>query len=222
MNIASKPPKKAYKSVAMEGMIASWYAKNTGQNLAEFERDAERIAARLKPGARILEVAPGPGYLSIALARQGFGVTGLDISRSFVRIAAENAGAAGVDATFRHGNAADIPYPDNSFDFIVCRAAFKNFADPVGALREMRRVAKPGAETLIIDMSNVATDKAIAEIVDGMGLGAVDALVTRITLRGLRNRAYSRADFERMATEAGFTSIEINAASIGFDVWLRT
>ena len=42
----------------------------------------------------MLEVVPGPGYLALELARAGFRVTGLDISRSFVRIARENAARA--------------------------------------------------------------------------------------------------------------------------------
>ena len=88
MDIASKPPKKGDKGVVMEGRLADWYAKTTGAALAGFEADARRIAARLRPGARVLEIAPGPGYLAIALAKLGdFPIVGLDISRSFVRIA---------------------------------------------------------------------------------------------------------------------------------------
>src|SRR5262245_11764444 len=93
---------KPYKGVAMEGVIASWYAKNTGRDLAPFRALAARIAERLRPGAKILEIAPGPGYLAIALARLGrYNITGLDISRSFVTIATENAVRAGVEVDFR-------------------------------------------------------------------------------------------------------------------------
>ena len=97
MDTAIKPRKKAYKSFPMEGMVATWYAKNTAGAQAEFEADAARIAKRLAPDARVLEIAPGPGYLAIALARLGaFKVIGLDISRAFVRIATETAEKAGI------------------------------------------------------------------------------------------------------------------------------
>jgi len=222
MDIASKPRKKAYKSLPMEGMVATWYAKNTAGALPEFEADAARIAKRLRPESRVLEIAPGPGYLAVALARRGYKVSGLDISRAFVRIAAEGAAKAGVAVDFQHGDAANIPFAGDTFDFIVCRAAFKNFGDPQGALREMRRVLKPGGEALIIDMSRDATDQAIDTLVDGMKLGAVDALMTRAVFKhSLRKRAYTKADFERMAAQASFKITEMTAESIGLDVWFR-
>ena len=71
---------KGYKGIGMEGAIATWYAKNTRRDIAEFRSLAARISQETAPGSRILELAPGPGYLSIELARRGqYEVTGLDI-----------------------------------------------------------------------------------------------------------------------------------------------
>jgi ubiquinone/menaquinone biosynthesis C-methylase UbiE len=207
----------------MEGMIATWYAKNTAKDQAEFEACAARIAAHLGPGSRVLEVAPGPGYLAIALARLGpYRIAGVDISRSFVRIAAENAARAGVEVEFRHGDAAVIPYPDDTFDFIVCRAAFKNFSDPVGALGELHRVLRPGGQALIIDMRNDASNQAIDAAVGDMKLGPMSALITRAIFKySLRKRAYCKADMLRMAAATPFHGAEIREESLGFEVWLR-
>ena len=225
MDIVSKPPRKAYKSLPMEGIVATWYAKNTKGQAADFEAEARRIAVLLKPGARVLEIAPGPGYLAIALARLGdFEVCGLDISRAFVRIATENAVLAGVAARFHVGDAAAIPFPEDRFDFIVCRAAFKNFSNPDGAIREMHRVLKPGAEALIIDMRRDASDQSIDDAVAGMGLGAVDAFATRAVFKhSLRRRAYSRTDFQRMAEASPFGTAEVrpDAMGLGLEIWLR-
>ena len=162
----------------MEGVIAGWYAKNTGIDLTPFRALAVRIADRQPPAARILEIAPGPGYLAIELARLGpYEITGLDISRAFVAIAAESAAKAGVAADFRIGNAAAMPFADNSFDFIVCRAAFKNFQEPARALGEMHRVLKPGGQALIIDMRRDASNAAIDCEVRGMNLSGVGRLM---------------------------------------------
>jgi ubiquinone/menaquinone biosynthesis C-methylase UbiE len=211
--------RKPYKGMAMEGFVARWYARNTGRSLAEFEALAKRIAAELRPGVLVLEVAPGPGYLAVAIAKLGdFRVTGIDISRSFERIASENARAAGADVEFRIGDAAALPVPANWFDFIVCRAAFKNFADPVGALREMHRVLRPGGMALIVDMRKDATDRSIAEQVAGMNLGAVSRVMTRTVLRSLRNRAYSREDFNRMLAATPFGRGEIEEEPLGFEI----
>src|SRR5262245_65364570 len=102
---------KAYKGVALEGMLATWYARNTAKLHADFKACAQRIAARLPRRARVLEVAPGPGYLAIELARVGpYRVTGLDISLSFVRMATVYAQQAGVEVEFRQGNAAALHF----------------------------------------------------------------------------------------------------------------
>ena len=115
MDIASKPTRKGDKGVVMEGRLADWYAKNTGNALAGFKNDARRVAARLRSGARVLEIAPGPGYLAIALAELGdFDIVGLDISRSFVRIASQNAAKAGVAVEFTHGDASEMAFPSDS------------------------------------------------------------------------------------------------------------
>ena len=135
---------KPHGDRGMEGMVAKWYASNTAEVMNEYRELAQRISREIAPGSRVLEVAPGPGYFSIELARRGsFAIIGLDISRTFVKIAARKAAEAGVEADFQQGSASNMPFPRDSFDFLLCRAAFKNFAQPVVALQEMCRVAQP-------------------------------------------------------------------------------
>lgn len=220
MTVAAPTKGKAYKGIGMEGFIARWYARNTKGALAEFRALAERIAERLSPGACVLEVAPGPGYLAVELARRGLRVTGIDISRSFVEIARANAAEAKVSAEFRVGNASALPAPDNWFDFLVTRAAFKNFADPAGAIREMHRVLRPGATALIVDMRKEASNGEIAEEVSKMNLGFMGAMFARAALRSLRGRAYSRRDFERMIAQTAFGEGKIHEGAIGFEIYL--
>ena len=223
MDIASTQKRKGDKGVVMEGALADWYAKTTAHDLAEFQHEAARIAARLAPGARVLEIAPGPGYLAIALAGLGgFAVTGLDISRSFVRMAAARAAEAGVKVDFRHGDASAMPFADEAFDFILCRAAFKNFADPLGALCEMHRVLAPGGEAVIDDMRRDATNAAIAERVTAMRLSPLNAWMTGFIFRHtLRNRAYARGDFDRMAAATPFLACHVDENPLGLEVRLR-
>lgn len=143
-------------------MVAKWYATNTGKMLDEFAKLARRIASQLPPATgtdcRVLEVAPGPGYFSIELAKLGsYSITGLDISHTFVEIASKKATEAGVHVDFRQGNASSMPFADDTFDLLLCRAAFKNFGQPVRALQEMCRVLKPGGRGLIIDLRGDAS-----------------------------------------------------------------
>jgi len=212
---------KAYKGLAMEGPIATWYTRNTGRDLRRFTRMANRIAARTPRDCRVLEVAPGPGYLSIELATRGYPVTAIDISRSFVRIARQNAETAGVRVDVRLGNASAMPLADATFDVAVCSAAFKNFADPVAALNEMHRVLTIGGEASIFDLrKDASADDIDAEIRD-MQLTRVNAWLTRMIFRfGLLRAAYTRQDMEKMAAASRFGGCMITNDGIGFEMRL--
>jgi len=213
---------RPYKGVALEGWIAKWYAANTRRDTSEFRALAQRVAAGLPPGSMVLEVAPGPGYLAIELARiDTLLVTGLDISKSFVRIARANAAREGAEVDFQEGNAAALAFDDNVFDRIVCRAAFKNFAEPVRALHEMRRVLRPGGKAVIADLRRDAPARLVNEYVSSMGLGTVGSWITRLTFRGLRKRAYTVEQMESIIVQAGFRSREIRCSGIGFEAWLE-
>ena len=210
---------KAYKGLPMEGPIASWYARNTARDQRRFRDTAGALAERVRPGGRILEVAPGPGYLAIELARRGYGVTALDISSSFVRIARNNAAEAGVTVTVEQGNASAMPFSDGSFDAIVCMAAFKNFSDPVGAINEMHRVVKPGGTASIYDLRKDAAAADIAAEVRGMDLSTWNALLTRFIFRfGLLRAAYTRQQLEAMTASSRFGSGQILIDGIGFEL----
>lgn len=212
-----------FKGPEMEGPIARWYAgiRGTDRQIEVYRRQAAELTHGLRAGAGVLEVAPGPGYLAIEIARLGrFEVTGLDISRTFVEIARENAGRAGMAATFQQGDAAEMPFEDGSFDLVVCQAAFKNFDRPGSAISEMYRVLRPGGQALIDDMSHEATHADIAEEVRAMGLGRISALTTTATLEMLRRRAYSRGQFERLAEDSPFQTCRTATAGIGLRVRL--
>jgi ubiquinone/menaquinone biosynthesis C-methylase UbiE len=212
--------KKGYKGLAMEGFIARWYARNTASR--DHRKSADLVAGRVACGGSVLEVAPGPGYLAIELAKLGnYRVVGLDISQTFVEIAKANATNAGVAVEFRQGNASDMPFPVDSFDFIVCQAAFKNFSEPVQALAEMHRVLKPSGEALILDLRPDASPEAINAEVKKMGLGWFNSLMTKLTFKFcLLKRAYSQEQYTQMASQSPFKICEIQEDPLGLAVTL--
>ncbi len=214
-------PTKAHKGVGMEGFVARWYARQTAHDDDEFKRTARRIAAHVSSGSRVLEVAPGPGYLAIELIKlAGCRVTGLDASRTFVQIATENARRAGVRIDLEHGDAADLPFPAAQFDFIVCRAAFKNFARPLAALDEMHRVLKPGGTALIIDLRKDFSREALSDYVKDRGM--FSAALIKLTFNTmLKKRAYTRDDITQLVSQSQFRQGDIRLEPIGFELWLR-
>jgi len=204
----------------MEGMVAKWYTTNTGKTLDEFAKLARRVADQLPQGSTVLEVAPGPGYFCIELAKLGpYAITGLDISHTFVDIASKKAAEAGVRVDFRQGNASSMPFADDTFDFLLCRAAFKNFGQPVRALQEMCRVLKPGGRGLIVDLRKDASLESINHEVEGMGLNAVNKVITKLVFRTfLLKTAYTKQQFQQMLARANFRSVDIHEAGIGFEI----
>ncbi|MEV0623834.1 class I SAM-dependent methyltransferase [Nonomuraea sp. NPDC050404] len=214
---------KGYKGIGMEGVIARWYDTNNGKETARHEEGVALVRRHAAPGSEILEIAPGPGYLSIALARTGdYTVTGLDVSRTFVEIARTKAAEAGVQVDFRLGNASEMPFDDAAFDLLICCAAFKNFADPAGALREMRRVLRPGGRGLVVDLRKDVSKQAVDEDVARMGLGPMSKVFTRFALRSfLPRRAYTKAQFEALVAGAGFSSYDIRQSPLSLEVELR-
>ena len=213
---------KPYKGIGMEGALARWYAGLTKKSLDRFKDVAQRIAGQLPPPSSVLEVAPGPGYLAIELAKLGdYQITGLDISQTFVEIARENAAREKLNIDFQRGNAAAMPFAENSFDFLVCSAAFKNFTQPIAALREMHRVLKPSGKALIIDLRGDASNAAIRQAVDRMEIGAVNRVITKLTFRFmLLKRAYTKTEFEQLILQTKFLGWDIQEDLIGLEIRL--
>ncbi len=201
-------------------MAAKWYTANTGKSLEEFAQLARRVANTLAPGSKVLEVAPGPGYFCIELAKLGaYAITGLDISHTLIEIAKKKAAGAGVQVEFRQGNASSMPFGDDTFDFLLCRAAFKNFGEPVRALQEMCRVLKPGGRGLIIDLRHDASMDDINRHVEGLRLNAVNKALTKLTFRYfLIKTAYTKEQFRYMLSQASFGTVDIREADIGFEI----
>ena len=213
---------KPYKGWGMEGAVARWYAGLTKKSLDDFKSLARRIAEHVPPGRSVLEVAPGPGYFAIELAKiANYQITGLDISETFVEIARANAAKENVPVKFRRGNASAMPFGDDIFDFLLCRAAFKNFSEPKRALEEMHRVLKPGGQALIIDLRRDASVESINQAVNAMNVGAVNGVITKLTFRFmLLKRAYTRSEFEELVSQTNFSDMEIREDLIGLEILL--
>jgi ubiquinone/menaquinone biosynthesis C-methylase UbiE len=211
---------KPYIGMGMEGFFARWYAKSTWHDLPDFRREADKIAKQLRPDADFLEVAPGPGYFSIELAKLGsFHITGLDISHTCVQIARENAREQAVSIDFRQGNASAMPFESSMFDFIFCRAAFKNFSQPIEAINEMHRVLRPGGRALIFDLRKDVSHEDIDAYFKNSGRSLFDSFLTKLAFSTfLVKRAYMREDFQKMAATSRFGQCRISIVSIGLEV----
>jgi SAM-dependent methyltransferase len=114
----------------------------TAQNSAAY------LLPHLKPHMRILDVGCGPGTITADLAErvpQGH-VTGIDTAPDIVEQARELAGERGNPGNldFTTGDVCALGYPDDTFCVVHAHQVLQHLTDPVRALREMRRVCKPG------------------------------------------------------------------------------
>jgi ubiquinone/menaquinone biosynthesis C-methylase UbiE len=211
---------RRFKDLRIEGPQANYYDETTRTFRMEAMRaEAREVSAHLQDGDSVLEVAAGPGYLSIELAKMGkYEITGIDLSKDFVSIASANARKAGVKVNFLQGNASELPFRENTFHFIVCVLSFKNFKDPLKALKEMYRVLKPGGTALIMDLNRNAPKQAMKAFVKSFGLKGLNAFVARIMQR---NGAYTRKEFETFIAQTDFNAGDIKDSQMGFSIYLK-
>ena len=218
---------RRFKDLGIKGMTARWYDDNTKKSrLDEMKEYAKEASKYLHNGCSVLEVAPGPGYLAIELAKLGrcTKIIGLDISQDFVEIAKRNADKAGVveEVEFRLGNVSDMPFPDNEFDFIICTAAFKNFKEPLKALNQMYRVLKSGGNALIVDMNRNISNQQIEDYIENIKSNGIGKLFMKLIFKHfLRNGAYTKDEFINLISKTQFKQYDIKEKEIGFYIYLK-
>lgn len=133
-----------------EAYLRYSFTKGTAQEVA-FLLDL----LALPRGARVLDVGCGPGRHAVPLAQAGLAVTGVDVSRRFLDIAADAARAAGVGAAFFHVDARAMPF-DDEFDAVVsiCEGAFGLMAgDDSTVLKRMAEAVKRGGRVVLTAFS---------------------------------------------------------------------
>jgi demethylmenaquinone methyltransferase / 2-methoxy-6-polyprenyl-1,4-benzoquinol methylase len=119
-----------------------------------WKRRVVQLAA-VRPGQRALDVCCGTGDIALALAQGGTEVTGLDFSQAMLQIAEtrrlKNQQSSDTNPKFIQGDAQQLPFADHSFDAVTVGYGLRNLTSWATGLREMFRVAKPGARLVVLD-----------------------------------------------------------------------
>ncbi|MDO3409602.1 demethylmenaquinone methyltransferase [Saccharibacillus sp. CPCC 101409] len=111
----------------------------------------------VSPGDSAIDLCCGTcdWTISLAEASKGGPITGLDFSEAMLDVGREKVSRAphGKDITLVQGNAMELPFADNSFDYATIGFGLRNVPDLVQVLKEMRRVVKPGGMVVCLEVS---------------------------------------------------------------------
>lgn len=147
----SSPNPDPRETIRQEWLAAAPFWKKWSSQLAHQSRRATELVvagAALSPGLQVLDLASGTGEpalsVSTAVGPQGH-VVATDLVREMLKAAEENAANLGIkNMEFFAADAEQLPFPDHQFDRVTCRFGIMFIPDVQKALREVRRVLKPG------------------------------------------------------------------------------
>ena len=184
-------------------VIVEWHSRRTAEACAGF------LLPRLRPDAEVLDIGCGSGTITTGLARRAGRVVGLDMSAEVVDAARAHADDCRLsNASFEVGSVYDLPWDDNSFDVVYAHQVLQHLSDPVRALKEARRVLRPGGIVAVRD-SDYET------MVHAPVFPAIERW--RDLYHQVATANGGEADAGRYllswVTEAGFTNIETTASA---------
>ncbi len=163
-------------------------------------------------GERVLDVACGTGIVarqvapSVGLKGQ---VTALDMNQSMLAVARALPIPSGAAIHWQEGNAMELPFPENTFDLVLCQHGLQFFPDRICAVREMRRVLKPQGRALAIVLQHLAKHSVFEALMKSVATHLalpITAVMTPFVIS-------DPEELRNIFTAAGFKNVEIQHAS---------
>ena len=177
-------------------------------------RDLDRLSKRLEafPQAHVLDLGCGAGHASFVAAQQVDQVTAYDLSSQMLEVVSHAAREKGLNnVTTRQGYAESLPFADESFDVVISRYSAHHWHDVGQALRDVKRVLKPGGIFIIMDIMSPGHP------VRDVWLQTVEALRDTSHVRN-----YSSGEWFSLIAEAGLIarSLTTDRLPLEFSSWI--
>lgn len=177
---------------------------------------AARLVADLNitPGSAVLDVACGTGVVS-RLAARATGptgtVTGVDIGPAMLAVARSQPGESGsAPITYLEGSALELPLADSSFDCATCHHGLQFFPDRIAAIRELRRVLRPGGRAAVACWTGLHETPAFRAIRDSLHLHLSDEAGQMMN----SPFAVLASELTALLETAGFTSVRVERVEL--------
>jgi ubiquinone/menaquinone biosynthesis C-methylase UbiE len=201
-----------------DSIYAEW-ADSAEATREVYARLAAQVAAEVETG-EILDIGSGPGHLAVELARllPDAKIVGLDLSAPMIEIAEKNVAERGVSdrVAFRQGDAAEIPFADCAFDFVVSSWSLHLWEDPAQVFAEIYRVLKPGCGVLIYDARRHPPAEEVRR-----WMKTADSLVMRLGLRHSFNEGCTAEEIEDIVSDIPFEKVEVQAKGADLEIRLK-
>ncbi len=182
-----------------------------------FTYSRRRLDACLAPllpdrgeGRRLLDVGCGTGHHLAQLRDRGYEATGVDGSAEML----EHARVLNPGADIRQADVESLPFPDESFDYVLCVEVLRYLPDPSGCIREIARVLKPGGICLV----------TAAPLLSLNGYWLVNRIANRVAVGNLvRLKQFfaTSGRLRRSFRDAGFTKIDVQGVYSGPINWVE-
>lgn len=162
-----------------------------------FQGGREWVCSRAR--GKTLEIAVGTGR-NLGLYPRDVELTGIELSAEMIARARDRAARLGVDADLRAGDAQDLDFPDESFDTVTCTISLCSIPDDAAAIREVRRVLRPGGRFVAMEhvRSPVVVVRAVQRAIEPLTVRLEGDHVAREPLDHLRREGFVIDDVERL------------------------
>jgi len=177
-------------------------------------RDLERLSGRLdgSPHAVVLDMGCGAGHASFIAAVKVKQVVAYDLSEQMLAVVAQASATRGISNIItQQGYAEKLPFEDNLFDVVISRYSAHHWHDVGQALREVKRVLKPGGRVIFMDIMSPGHP------VTDIWLQTIEALRDTSHVRN-----YASGEWLRMFNEAGLLINDVICDKLGleFTSWI--
>lgn len=189
-------------------------------------RDAFALIQRFwpQPTGRFLEAGCGPAANALNLAARGADVAGVDLSPTALRMARAAFAERSLSGEFLLGDVRELPFPDESFDFVYAGGVVEHFLQTDRAVAEMRRVLRTGGRLLLTVPALTLSYPYLFLRGNVPALPLLEGIMSFVQFRLLRGklarfgyeRSFRSRSLRRLLAEEGLVSVEVGR----FDTYL--